>query len=692
MSIEKSALRVTELDFDSIRENLKNYLRSQSEFQDFDFEGSGMSVLLDILAYNTHYMGFYLNMVGNEMFLDSAQLRSSILSHAKAINYIPGSSQGALSKINVRVTPSNSEDTSVNTLTLDKYTRIVGQDKDGVNYPFVTLNSYTASKNTGTFSFANVFVKQGEAITLQYITDSANPRRRFEIPSANVDTETLSVTVQESSSNSYTEVYQLAEDLTEITAASRVYFIEENDNLNYTITFGDGVIGKKPKDGNIVTITYLDNLGSVSNNISKFVFTEPLGGKFRNNVVVSSTVSSYGGVDKETIEQVRFRAPNFYSTQNRAVTELDYKTLLQKDYNYIESVSVWGGEKNDPVVYGKMFLSIKTKGNYALTNLEKEQIKEDLIKKRNVITVTPEIVDPDFNYLLLKGSVYYDSSLSNRTADELSNLVRASISDYISSELNLFESTFRKSKLQFYMENSDPSITGSDIKVYAQKRFKVDTNNTRNYIIDFNIPLKQNPHYERLFSFPSITVFDSSGIARQAYIEEEYEALTGIRSIQVLNGGRGYESAPTVSIIGDGSGATARAVVKGGKVTEVAITNPGRNYTIAQIRVTGGNPLEPAALIATLEAEVGNLRTFYYQSNGRKVVLNSKAGTINYKSGRVVLNSLKVESVEENEFYDDNYLSINIQADTDIISPIRNRIVTVDENDPKSISIDIIAE
>ena len=257
MAEEKAALRVSELDFASIKENLKTYLRSQTEFQDYDFEGSGMSVLLDILAYNTHYMAYYLNTTANEMFLDSAQLRSSILSHAKLMNYVPGSPQGALSKINVTVTPSNSEDQASTTLTLNKYTRLLGTDKDGVNYPFVTLYSNTAIKSSGAFNFANVVIKQGEVNSIQYQMTPSNTARRFAIPSSNVDTTTVVVNVQESSSNTDISTYTLADDITEITANSKVYFLEENENSEYTFYFGDDVIGKKPRNGNILSLIHI---------------------------------------------------------------------------------------------------------------------------------------------------------------------------------------------------------------------------------------------------------------------------------------------------------------------------------------------------------------------------------------------------------------------------------------------------
>jgi len=325
MATSNTALRVAELDFFRIRDNLKNYLRSQSTFTDYDFEGSGMSVLLDVLAYNTHYNAFYLNMAANEAFLDTAQVRQNILSQAKAINYVPASPQGASAKINIVATPSLAEDNSINVITLDKYTRIIGQDIHGENYTFVTINSNTAAKINGSFTFANVMIKQGEVITWQYEASSNNVTRRYQIPSANVDTTTITITVQESSSNTYTTEFVLADDLTEITGQSRVYFVEEDDQLYYTVYFGDNVLGKKPNDGNIIHITYLDTMGAVSNNISKFSFAQAIGGKFRDNVRISTITASYGGVDKEHVEDISFRAPYFYTAQNRCVTVNDYQ-------------------------------------------------------------------------------------------------------------------------------------------------------------------------------------------------------------------------------------------------------------------------------------------------------------------------------------------------------------------------------
>mgnify|MGYP003333488941 CR=1 FL=1 len=691
MATEKSALRVSELDFDTIKNNLKTYLKSQSEFQDFDFDGSGMSVLLDILAYNTHYMSYYLNMVGNEMFLDTAQLRDSIVSHAKLINYVPGSSQGALNKVNIQITPSNAENNTSTYLTLNKYTRFLGKDKNGINYPFVNLYSNTVSKSSGSFNFANVIIKQGEVITLQYAVTPENDTRRFEIPSANVDTETIVIAVQESSSNTDTTIYVPYQDITEANSNTTIYFIEENEKQTYTFYFGDGIIGKRPKDGNIVICTYLDNSGSISNNISKFVVSQDIGG-FKDNVIVSTTMGSYGGVDKETIEQVRFRSPYYYTTQNRAVTRNDYETLILKNYNNIDAVSVWGGEENDPVVYGKVFVSLKTKGNYQLTNLEKEEIKNDLIQKRNVLTVTPEIVDPDYVYLIVKGNVFYNSQLTSLTDGDIKQLAIASIQDYVLAELNTFGSVFRKSKLQSYIENSDKSITGSDLTILVQKRILIDTLRTRNYTLNFDIPLVKSLGTDTyVHTFPEITVFDSAGIARNVFVEETPVINTGIDSIKILNSGINYTTPPTVTIIGDGSGAKAVAEVVGGRLSKITITNPGQNYSSAVIELSGGGGTGASAS-AVLQSRLGILRSYYFATNREKIIVNDNFGSVDYDTGTITFFSLRATDVLNNDYYTKGYLTYSIPVKDENIHTIKNRILTIDTNDARSIQIVSVSE
>lgn len=691
MSTSNNALKVTDLDYFGIRNNLKEFLRNQNEFTDYDFDGSGMAVLLDLLAYNTYYNSFYINMVANETFLDTAQVRQNILSHAKVINYVPTSVRGSLSKVNVLVTPSNNEDQGTNIITLDKYTRLVGEDKDGVSYPFVAVNSNTAAKSGDTFLFPNVFVRQGEVITLQFPVDGTNMKRRFEIPSANVDTSTMIVSVQESASNTHTSVYFLHEDLTEINGKSKVFFLEENENLQYSIYFGDDVIGKRPANGNIVIVTYLDSVGSIANNISNFTFTEPVGGLYTSNVIVTTVQTSYGGTDKESIEQIRFRAPYHYSVQNRAVTDNDYESLIVKDYSNIESVSVWGGEDNDPVQYGKVFMSMKTKGYFALSELEKENIKNSLIQNRNVMTIIPEIVDPEYVYVTLKGSVTYNPTLTTKTASQLLQIVKNAIVQYTVDELNTFKATFKKSKLQFYIENSDPAITASNLEVYLQRQIIIETDVTRNYVIKFNTMLTKGDLTDKLFTFPQIIVNDLSGVTRNVFIEEVPESYTGVDSITILQQGMGYTSIPSVTITGDGSGATAVATVVNGKVEKITITNRGSNYTRATVSITGGGG-SGATAYSLVQNDLGNLRTYYYRSNGEKVIVNPNAGTINYLKGEVVITNLSTQGAVLNDYYDQNVLTVSVLPDSDIIPPLRNRILTIDSNNARSLLLEMVAE
>ena len=685
-----TTLTVTDLDFDSIKNNLKTFLRSQSQFQDFDFEGSGMSVLLDLLAYNTHYNAFYLNMIANEMFLDTSKLRQSTISHAKLINYVPESSHGAEAKLNIRVTPSTSEDQNTSSLTLDKYTRVFGGALDGVNYPFVVLDSYTVNKDGNSFLFSNVVIKQGEVVTRQFLMDPTNTKRRFEIPSQNIDLNTVIVTVQESASNTFTSVYNIAEDLTEITRDSKVYFIEENEDGNYRIYFGDDVIGKKPTNGNIINVTYIDTLGSIGNKISSFSMANTIGGLYNDNVSVSSTSSSYSGSEKETIEQVKYRAPYFYSAQNRAITTYDYETLITKDYPNIDSVAVWGGEDNVPVVYGKVFLSLKTKENFFLTNLEKENIKNTLIENRNVLTVIPEIIDPSYTYILVRGSAYYDSTLTQYTAAQIRSFVVASIEDYKTDYLGKFKSGFQKSVIQQYIQDSEKSITGSDIKVILQKRIPITLNQTKSYTVDFGVPIKKGDFNSSISSYPSLGIVDTNFITRQLFFEEVPSINSGIEKIDIVNGGVNYTTVPTVTIVGDGTGATGIAKIYGGRVTSIEMTNRGSNYTRASVSISGetgiGVVVEPI-----LQSRVGTLRTYYLNESGEKIFVNSNAGTIDYDNGIIVLTSLLPVSVASNAYYEPNVLTINTFVDKEIITSIRNKIIDIDVDNPLSYQIEIVS-
>jgi hypothetical protein len=694
MTQANTNLRVAELDFDQIKNNLKTYLSSQSEFVDYDFEGSGLAVLLDSLAYNTHYLGFYLNMVANEMFGDTAQLRNSILSHAHHVGYKTGSMVGSKVLVDIVATPNPvTEDATSNTATLAKYTKFISAAKDGTNYQFVTLNANTAVKESGSFTWSNVWLTQGEVVVKQYLMSTGNVNRRFNIPSANVDTNTITVVVQESTSNTTKSLWTEADDITEVRANSQVYWIEENSVANgqYTLYFGDGNIGKKPANGNIILVSYLDVSGEGGNGLETFVSTDPVD-TYTANVTVTAASKSAGGADKETIEEIRHRAPLHYTSQNRAVTEDDYKLLLLRDYPNIDAVSVWSGAQNDPPVYGKVFISMKPKENYVLSTLEKTRIKNEIISGRSIMTAIPEIIDPDYTYLLIRAKVNYNPKVTSLSADEIKALVRQSIIDYRDTDLQTFDSVFRQSKLHRLVDSAEKSIVSSEFTVFLQKRIDLTTGETKTYDIDYKLGLKKALFPDQAYSYPSFVGRDLDNVERNLFYEVTPDSFTGVDSITVNDPGSDYTETPTVTISGDGTGATAEAVIVNGKVQSINVTERGSNYSRATVAITGGGNGSGASATVVLGGDTGVLRTFFYKDNGEKSFVNETAGTIRFDTGSVALSEVLPLSVTQNSQYANNVLTFNIQPDSETISYVRNRILDIDVNDPNSIVIEMIAE
>ncbi|NDB82744.1 MAG: hypothetical protein EB127_08395 [Alphaproteobacteria bacterium] len=685
MASSNTVLRVAELDFDDIKVNLRNFLRSQSQFSDYDFEGSGLNILLDILAYNTHYMSYYLNMIGNEMFLDSATNRNSIVSHAKHLNYVPNSLRGATAIIDLEVVDDIGS--SYSSFTLPAHTKFMSQQIDGVNYSFITMDSYTTTKNvvTQTFTFSNVYLLQGDYITYNVSVDSTNTKRRFTIPSSNVDTSTLVVTVQNSSLDSTLSTYSLADDTTQLTGNSKVYFLEEGDNGRYTIYFGDDYIGKNLIDGNVLKISYLDTDGQLANKANLFTLMDSVG-SFPTITIIPKT-AAYGGSDRDTNDKIKFLAPKFYTTQNRAVTKDDYGTLLLKDYPNVQTISVWGGEENDPVVYGKIFVSMKPKTGYVITEYEKDRIVNELIANRSILTVIPEIIDPDYLYFKFDVTVNYDSTLTSLDEASLKQVVKTTISNYNNTDLGNFNSTFRTSKLQNQIDSSEKSFLGSDLNIVAQKRIEPYLNETKNYTIDFNIPLLRGSYKDKLYSYPTFQVYDNQGITRDALIEETPLSYTGVDSIQVLNSGSGYTDSPTITITGDGTGATAKATVVNGKIVSIQVVNTGSDYTAAVVTISDSTG-SGATATPTLSGQVATLRTYYIQSTtGEKIIINGNAGRINYSTGRINLYNFKPLSISTNPNYSSGVLTINVIPEEKTIHPLRNRLLTIDPEDPIAIQV-----
>lgn len=693
MASSNNALRITELDFDSIKDNLKTFLRGRSGFSDFNFEGSNWSLLLDALAYNTHYMGYYVNAVANEMFLDTAQLRDSVLSHAKLLGYIPTSKRASTGYVSVRVTPAPTEDLSKSVLTLDRYKRLVSDTDDGKAIIFVTNEASTAIKSNGSFLFSNVEIKQGDVVTTQSIFNQAtNPDRRFNIPTANVDTSTLIVRVQRSLVNTSSEIYTEADDITEVTGNSAVYYLEENPESNgsYSIIFGDNYLGKKPANGSVIIMTYLDTLGPSADYIDNFTMLDQIDG-YSANISITAIAETSGGSLKEPIDTIKYRAPRHYTVQNRAVTTKDYNSLITKDYPNVQAVSVWGGQENDPPVYGKIFISIMPRNGYYLTVEEKQRIINEIISTRSIVTVTPEIIDPEILYLVLNVTVRYDPSATIYSESELKALIRSEILTYKDEELIDFSDSFRSSVLMKRIDNVDPSIKASELSLYVQKRVELIANVSTNYTVDFGVPLKPGGVFDRISTTPFVVLQDIQGVSRECRIEESANTLTGITSVSVRYGGSGYKTNPTVLIAGDGVGATANASIVNGSVSKINIINTGSGYTQASVEITGGGG-SGATATARLQADRATLYSYYFASSGRKVVVNENIGQIRYDLGQITLNRFTPLSVLENDTYNPDTIAINAIPNSMIVRSTRNQIVTIDEDDASSIQITMIAE
>lgn len=680
MANQEPKLKVAELDFDQIKTNLKAFLKDQSEFSDYNFEGSGMSILLDLLAYNTHYMGYYLNMVANEMFIDTALMRPSVVSHAKLLGYTPASRVASQATINVAF--QDIVGGTAGAISIPRFTRFVSTPKDGVSYVFVNTEQRVATKNTtGAFVFSNLQIKEGQPNGLTFTYDSAtNPKQVFELPDAGIDTSTLMVQVQNSIQNANLETYQLAEDATEVSTNSTVYYLEENRNGKYQIYFGDGIIGRKLVDGNIVIVSYIVTSGDAANGIKVFKLADTvLAGV---TPTINLVIPSSSGRLEETTDQIKFTAPKSFIAQNRAVTKNDYIAMINKNYPYFDAVTVWGGEESTPPVYGKIYFSAKPRGNYEVTETEIEYVKNSVIKPISVMTVTPEYVAPDYNYLNFVVEVIYDPRKTTLTAGGIQTAVYNAISTFASQNFNNFNSTFKISRLIRAIDDSDPSILNNNLKVVIEKRFKPTLNAQRTYIVDFHVPLKKGTGLDRIHSEPSFGYMDEFGVERNAFLEEVPQSFTGVDAIDVVTTGDGYTDIPDVVIEGDGTGATASAIIVNGRVKKIVVTNPGSNYSAAVVRVIGGGG-SGATLKAVLQGKKGTMRIYYYDTNQIKRVINNAAGEIFYDDGYVQLNNFSPTSIRD-PF---GTLVFKAYPATNVFSTKRNAILTLDTSDPTSIDV-----
>jgi hypothetical protein len=481
MAIDNNRINVAELDFDNIKENLKNFFRGQDQFKDYDFDGSGLSVLMDVLAYNTHYNNLYTNLAVNESFLDSASKRASVVSLAKMLGYVPRSATCARATVDVRIVSPTSNPTVTTLPAYQAFETVVNKTQ----YTFYNLSDYTTGNGVNGYVFSGVELVEGTPLTFKY---TVSPGQRFVIPNANVDLSTVRVTVQQSASSGTFVSYNLASNIVNgLDASSKVYFVKEIDSGLLEIYFGDGIFGQALGNGNVVTINYFVSSLGAPNGARLFNYngSSLLGGA----VTISTKVIATGGGVPESIDSIKYNAPRSYAAQNRAVTPEDYRVLITQGFAQAKSVSVWGGEDNYPAIYGKVYICINPYDADKLTNLQKNYVLNTVLNHKNMVSVTPEILDPEFINIALHVTVNYDPFKTNKTAAQLKTIVTNAIFNYDDSDLQKFNGVFRHSKLSRLIDTADQAIVNNTMTVLLRRKMIVKYNVSAQYILNVINPL-----------------------------------------------------------------------------------------------------------------------------------------------------------------------------------------------------------
>ena len=575
-------LDISELDFDAVKANLKTYLSSQTEFSDYDFEGSGMSVLLDVLAYNTHYLGYNANMLANEMFLDSADLRSSVVSLAKAVGYTPTSATS--STADVKVVVNNATGSSLTMTRGTKFTTTVNSQ----SYTFVNNADVSISPVDGVYTFSSVTLYEGSLLTFNYTVDTTDTEQRFIIPNDNTDTTTLTVKIQNSSSDSTTAVYKKATGITELDDTSKVFFLQEIENQKFEVYFGDGVLGKSLEDGNIVILEYVVTNRDAANGASTFALSGNIGGF--SDVTITTNSNASGGTGPESISSIKYNAPRDYSAQDRAVTADDYKTLVKSLYANAQAVQVWGGEDHSTPNYGKVYISIKAKSGANLTVATKESVVASL-KRYAVASITPTIIDPETTYLTLVSNFKYNSSLTTKDVTTLQTNVLSTISTYNTDTLQNFTGMFRHSALGKNIDATDTSILSNVTTVKMYKNFTPTLNSAIQYTISYNNAF-YNPHSEHnktaggIVSSTGFKINDDSS-ANEHFLDDDGAGI--IRAYYLVSGTRTY----TDSTYGTINYTTGEIILTAAHLTSISNVDGATSTVVRVFVIPNSNDIVP---------------------------------------------------------------------------------------------------
>lgn len=541
---DNERIKVDELDFNAIKTNLKNFLKGQTKFKGYNFEGSALGTIIDLLAYNTHYNALYNNLALNEMFLDSASKRNSAVSIAKTLGYCPRSATASTAKVNVTVTNYNSPD---NTLTIPRFTPFTSQVETDT-FTFYTMNEYSVAVSTdGKFRINGITLKQGRPITQTFIVE---PGARYILNNTNIDTSTIKVLVTPNVNNVNSSVYGLVtHDFSSLTSKSEVYYLKELEDNLFEVYFGNGVLGKAPSAGNVVTVQYIVTDGISANGSKSFKYSGPAfaGG----TVTVATTTVAFGGAAPETLEEIKFNAPRCFVSQNRAVTEQDYKNMVYKFFPTTQSVHVWGGEENDPPQYNKVFVAVKPTTGLYLTPEEKNYLKNQIIEPKSMLTTKAEIVDPDYLQVAVNCTVYYNPSATINTAETIKSRVLQTIKSYNTTNLNKFDTVLRYSKLVAKIDASDKGITNNITTLTLRREVTPKFDMNAEYRINIGNPIYYSEVPEEAITS---TGFYIAGFDEVYYIKDDgngnlmlyYNSISGE---VVINNKIGYYNHKTGVIV-----------------------------------------------------------------------------------------------------------------------------------------------
>lgn len=512
-------LNVTELDFAKIKQSIKNYISDQDEFRDYNFQGSVINLLIDMLAYNTYQNSFYTSMIGNEMFLDSAQLRDSVVSRAKMLNYIPSTVRSSKTNMNISYPQLGQPDA----VTIPKGEAFNVVSDTGETLQFVTNKDYNVYKALNYTT--NIEIFEGYLLNQTFAVNTSSPVR-YILQNANIDSSSIVVIVRETEGSDNITTFTLANDILEVSADSAVFFVQEIQNQTLEIYFGDGNIGTKLQNGNIVEVNYRVSSGKTANEIRT---TAAWSAKDSNILINNVSTVTYGGNDIEEISSIKFNAPKNYETQNRAVLAEDYKRIISKEFSgLINSVRVWGGEENNPPVYGKVFMSINPAGSATiLSNTQKDALRKNL-KKYNILTNEIEFIDASYNYIIPSITAYYNSSITSLNSEQIAQKISIAVQNYETEKLGSFDNNhFRFSKFSSAIDAADPAITYNYTSIILEKRFVPNTSTVTKYTINFDKELDNNNNE----STCSSTAFILNG--NTSYLDDD--GAGNIRSFYINN-------------------------------------------------------------------------------------------------------------------------------------------------------------